>query len=83
MSARAAPPTMVSVYSGRDCLGFVLSRGCKGFEAFATDERSFGLFPNQRDAANAVVASQIPEQSGMRVGVLSPASQIAKDSNHD
>jgi len=81
MSARTAPPTMVSVYSGRDCLGFVLSRGCN--EAFATDERSFGLFPNQRDAANAVVASQIPEQSGMRASALSPASQIAKDSNHD
>jgi hypothetical protein len=81
MSTRTAPPTMVSIYSGRDCLGFVLSRGRKGFEAFAADEQSLGVFPNQRDAANAATAARIPEQ-GMRADALSSASQTVKDSTH-
>jgi hypothetical protein len=48
---------MVSVYDGQVCLGFVLARGCKGHEAFDAKERSLGLYPNQRDAADAVSAA--------------------------
>jgi len=57
MSTRAASPPMVSIYSGRECLGWVLSRGCKGFEAFDCHEQTLGLFSNQRDAANAIVTA--------------------------
>jgi hypothetical protein len=63
MSTRATAPTLVSVYSGRTCLGFVLARGCRGFEAYAADERSLGLFPNQRDAANAITDAADKEEA--------------------
>jgi hypothetical protein len=42
------------VYDGRECLGFILARGKLGFEAFTSDERSLGLFPTQREAADAI-----------------------------
>ena len=47
-------PAMVTVYDGREALGFVLSRGKSGWEAFAREEVSLGLFPTQAEAANAV-----------------------------
>jgi hypothetical protein len=52
----AAP--LAYVYDGRACLGFVLSRGRAGFEAFDREERSLGLFPTAPAAANAVVATE-------------------------
>jgi hypothetical protein len=42
------------IYDGRECLGFVLSRGRSGFEAFDRDEHSLGLHPTAPAAANAV-----------------------------
>jgi hypothetical protein len=45
---------MVSVYDGRDCLGFIIRRGVKGFEAFSANEESLGLFLNECDALDAV-----------------------------
>jgi hypothetical protein len=45
---------LASVYDGRDCIGFILSRGKIGFEALDQDERSIGIFPTQREAANAI-----------------------------
>jgi hypothetical protein len=39
---------------GTRCVGFLLSRGRSGFEAFDADTRSLGLYPNQRAAAVAV-----------------------------
>jgi hypothetical protein len=52
MTARRASPvtSMVSVYDGRTCIGFVLSRGKQGFEAVRVDDVSLGTFTNQRDA---------------------------------
>ena len=47
--------SLVSVFSGELCLGFVLARGKAGFEALTADERSLGLFPTQREAAAAVM----------------------------
>jgi hypothetical protein len=41
---------MLSVYDGRECVGFVLARGRRGFEAFTAAETSLGLFET-RDAA--------------------------------
>jgi len=55
-------PTLVSVYDGRACRGFVISRGCKGYEGFTADEKSVGIFPNQRAAANAVFAATANEE---------------------
>jgi len=36
------------VYDGRACLGFVLSRGRAGFEAFDIEERSLGVYATTR-----------------------------------
>jgi hypothetical protein len=45
---------MFSVYSGRECLGFVLCRG-KAFEAFDRAEQSLGHFETAKEAASAVM----------------------------
>jgi hypothetical protein len=45
---------MVSVYDGRECIGFVFACGKSGFEAFTANEKSLGLFPTQREAAAAL-----------------------------
>jgi hypothetical protein len=47
-------PSMLTVYDGRDCRGFVMSRGPDGFEAFGTDERSLGKYRTQGDAVLAI-----------------------------
>jgi hypothetical protein len=47
---------MVSVYDGRRCIGFVLTAGRQGFQAFDADEVAIGLFPSMRDAVAAVSA---------------------------
>lgn len=57
MRATPQPSRMVSVFDGRTCLGMILSRGNKGYEAFTADERSLGLFPTQQAAANALSAA--------------------------
>jgi hypothetical protein len=49
---------LLSVYSGRECIGFVLPRGKVGFEAFDTDQRSLGIFPNQKGAADAITEAR-------------------------
>jgi hypothetical protein len=41
---------MISIYDGRQCVGFVVERGRSGFEAFTAGERSLGMFKT-RDAA--------------------------------
>lgn len=48
---------LVSVYEGRTCIGFVLSRGKVGFESFSAHEQSLGIFSTQTDAAAAVMRS--------------------------
>jgi hypothetical protein len=46
---------MAYVYDGREALGHVIVRGKACFEAYGADDASLGLFPSQREAANAVV----------------------------
>jgi hypothetical protein len=46
---------MSYIYDGRACLGFVLSRGRAGFEAFDREQNSLGMFPTQRAAAAAIM----------------------------
>jgi len=48
---------MLTVFDGRELRGFILARGRFGFEAFDAHEQSLGTFPNQRDAANAIVTA--------------------------
>jgi hypothetical protein len=52
---------LLSVYDGRRCLGFVLSRGLSGYEAFDPGDRSLGLYATQKLAADA-----LSEQGGER-----------------
>jgi len=52
----AATATMLTVCADRVCSGFILNRGCDGFEAFDVNDRSLGLYPSQREAADALRA---------------------------
>jgi hypothetical protein len=66
MSTAAKPSApMVSVYSGRTCIGFVLNRGVAGYEAFTADQRSLGLFKTQREAADAISAKVAAAAAGV------------------
>jgi hypothetical protein len=47
---------MVSVYSGQQCIGFIIARGKLGFECFDAEQRSRGIFPTQREAVAALEA---------------------------
>jgi hypothetical protein len=47
---------LVSIYDGQRCLGFILARGKTGFEAFAADEQSLGLFQSQREAVATLMS---------------------------
>jgi hypothetical protein len=43
----------VSVFAaGNICVGHVMSRAPRGFEAFDRDDKSVGLFPTLNEAAN-------------------------------
>jgi hypothetical protein len=57
-------PALTYVTDGRERLGFVLSRGRAGFEAFDRDERSLGLYPAAPAAANAVFATENGRAAG-------------------
>jgi hypothetical protein len=50
----AAQAGFLSVYDGTRCLGFLLPRGKLGVEAYDRDDKSLGVFPNQKSAADAV-----------------------------
>ena len=53
-NSEAFKPALLSVYSGRDCIGFVLNRGKVGYEALDANEKSLGIFPTERAAADAI-----------------------------
>jgi hypothetical protein len=58
MTSKAEPTTgMISIYSGRDCLGRVMARGRFGFQAFDVDDKSLGLFSTQIEAMAALSAA--------------------------
>jgi hypothetical protein len=50
--------SLLSVYDGRRCIGFVLARGKTGFEAFDRDEQSRGHFATQELAIAALTTDQ-------------------------
>jgi hypothetical protein len=47
-----------SVYDDRNRLGVILARGRSGFEAYAADDHSLGLFPSPRTAAAAITIAR-------------------------
>ncbi len=47
-----------SVYDDRSRLGIILARGRSGFEAYAADDHSLGLFPSPRKAAAAITTTR-------------------------
>jgi hypothetical protein len=44
----------LAVYNGTRCVGHVIARGKRGYEAFDVDDRSVGLFPTAQEAADAL-----------------------------
>ena len=55
--ARAPLAPLVSVYDGRQCLGFVIPRGQGRFEAFDHNECSLGIFRTLQQAVAAIPAN--------------------------
>jgi hypothetical protein len=69
MSSSKIPMSALAVYSGQVCLGHILPHGKSGVEAFDVDDRSLGIFPDQKSAADAVSQkTEIPAQAGSAVG---------------
>jgi hypothetical protein len=62
MSGTTSTP-VISVYDGRECVGFIIARGRLGFEAFGADQHSLGIFPNQKGAAEAIAGTRTCTQS--------------------
>jgi hypothetical protein len=48
---------MLSIYDGRSCVGFVLARGARGFEAFDAAEKSLGIFASKDEAINKLTSN--------------------------
>jgi hypothetical protein len=46
--------TALSAYAGRECIGFIRSRGITGFEALNLERRSLGLFQSRSETADAI-----------------------------
>jgi hypothetical protein len=53
-AARIPDPAMMPVFVDGRCAGHLFHRGRAGVEAFDRDERSLGIYPNQREAAAAL-----------------------------
>jgi len=47
-----------SVYDDGGRIGVILARGRRGFEAYAADDYSLGLFPSPRKAAAAITTTR-------------------------
>ena len=45
---------MLSVYDGQRCLGHIITRGKRGYEAFDADHNSLGTVRTDQEAADAV-----------------------------
>ena len=58
MTPKPSTAPLAYVYDGQQCLGHVLSRGPKGYEAFDRHDRSLGLYPTGKQAANALMVEE-------------------------
>jgi hypothetical protein len=68
MSKGNAPPPMVWVYGGQNCIGFVVWRGKRGVEAFSTSDGSLGVFKSRGEAAVAITKLYELEVGAAHVG---------------
>jgi hypothetical protein len=50
---------MINVYDSRHCVGFVLARGRRGYEAFNAGERSLGMFESKDAAIDECVKMKV------------------------
>jgi hypothetical protein len=50
----SAQPGFLSVYDGQTCIGHLLPRNKLGTEAYDQTDRSIGIYPSQRLAADAL-----------------------------
>jgi hypothetical protein len=50
---------MISVYDGRQCVGFVIERGRRGYEAFTAAEHSLGLFETKDAAIGECIKTKV------------------------
>jgi hypothetical protein len=48
---------MTPIFAGTQCIGFVLARGGRGYEAFTAADKSIGTFASQREAVAAITGS--------------------------
>jgi hypothetical protein len=66
-AGRSDKATLVSVFDGRCCIGFILRRGRAGFEAFNSDQDTIGIFCSEAEAAAALwhrARAQLADQDG-------------------
>jgi hypothetical protein len=54
-AAGRAQTSLLTVYDGQRCVGFVMNRGKQGYEAIDAHEQSLGYFPHQQEAIIAVL----------------------------
>ena len=47
-------PAMLPVFDGRRCIGHVLRRGPRGYEAFDPHDVGLGVYPSKAEAAAAL-----------------------------
>jgi hypothetical protein len=53
---------LLSVYDSKTCIGFVIARGKRGYEAFDADaERSLGIFKTQAAAIDACMKGKVED----------------------
>jgi len=46
--------TWAAIYDGQRCIGHILHRGKRGWEAFGVNDESVGLFKTQVEAAHVL-----------------------------
>jgi hypothetical protein len=52
-----APSPITPIMNGKQCIGFAMSRGPAGFEAFS-EEKSLGTYPTKEAAIAVVIDAQ-------------------------
>src|SRR5262245_59783996 len=72
--ATSSSHVLQTVFDGRELIGFLLSRGKLGVEAFDSDERSLGVFPTVKAAVAAIPGAAA---SMAEVGLLQ-ANQVVE-----
>lgn len=60
MTKPSAVTPLISVLINDRCIGYLIRRGRDGFEAFDSDDRSLGMFADEREAIAAVMRSSAP-----------------------